>query len=80
MGVTSCSGWMPQFVSKIAPPFVPRTFEMRDQSSVRFEWLADGITMQELEAAGKSCSCSEGLALQSCKKPTMSRMTYMRSW
>jgi hypothetical protein len=42
---------MPQFVSKIAPPFVPRTFEMRDQSSVRFEWLAERITMQELEAA-----------------------------
>jgi hypothetical protein len=56
MGVTSCSGWMPQFVSKIAPPFVPRTFEMRDQSSVRFEWLADGITMQELEAALSLCN------------------------
>jgi hypothetical protein len=28
---------------------------MRDQSSVRFEWLAEGITMQELEAALRLC-------------------------
>jgi hypothetical protein len=40
MGLPSCSGWMPQFVSKIAPPFVSRAFEMRAQSSVRFEWVA----------------------------------------
>jgi hypothetical protein len=51
MGVTSCSGWMPQFPSKIAPPFVPRT-----QSLVRFEWLAERITMQELEAALSLCN------------------------
>jgi hypothetical protein len=56
IGVTSCSGWMPQFVSKIDLPFVLRTFEMRDQSSVRFEWLADGITMQELKAALSLCN------------------------
>jgi hypothetical protein len=33
--VKSCGGWMAEFVSKIAPPFVPRSFEMQDGSSER---------------------------------------------
>jgi hypothetical protein len=29
-GARSCGGWMPEFVSKIAPLFVPRSLEMQD--------------------------------------------------
>jgi hypothetical protein len=47
-GTKSCGGWMPEFVSKIAPPFVPRSFEMQDGSSERFEWLAKKNTIEEL--------------------------------
>jgi hypothetical protein len=41
---------LPEFVSKIAPPFVRRSFEIQDGSSERFEWLAKKITMEEFEA------------------------------
>jgi hypothetical protein len=47
---------MPQFVSKIAPPFVPRSFEMQDGSSEKFEWLARKITMEEFEMAMSFCN------------------------
>jgi hypothetical protein len=40
---------MPEFVLKIAPAFVSRSFEMQDGSSERFEWLAKKITMEEFE-------------------------------
>jgi hypothetical protein len=55
-GVRSCDGWMPEFVSKITPPFVPRSLEMQDGSSERFEWLAKQITMKEIEAALNLCN------------------------
>jgi hypothetical protein len=37
---------MPEFVSKIASPFVPRSFEMQNGSSEIFEWLAKKIKME----------------------------------
>jgi hypothetical protein len=55
-GAKSCGGWMPEFVSKIAPPFVPRSFEMQDGSSERFEWLAKKNTIEEFEAAMSLCN------------------------
>jgi hypothetical protein len=54
-GARSC-GWMPEFVSKIAPLSVPRSLEIQDGSSERFEWLAKKITMEEFEAALSLCN------------------------
>jgi hypothetical protein len=55
-GARSCGGWMPEFVSKIAPPFVPRSFEIQDGSSERFEGLAKKITIEEFATALSSCN------------------------
>jgi hypothetical protein len=32
--VKSCGGWISEFVLKIAPSFVPRSFEMQDQKDL----------------------------------------------
>jgi ribonuclease HI len=55
-GVKSCEVWMPDFVAKITPPFVPRKLELQGESSERFKWLVDSFSMSELEAALDQCS------------------------
>jgi Endonuclease-reverse transcriptase/Reverse transcriptase (RNA-dependent DNA polymerase) len=55
-GAGSCGVWMNTFVNKITPPFVPCKFEIQDQSSERFPWLAQKIEISELNAALDLCN------------------------
>jgi hypothetical protein len=56
---------MPVFASQIAPDFVAPLLDLPEVSSSRFSWIAEPLSLDELEAAlhkcNKSCPDLDGL-------------------